>query len=100
MKHGPSDLLYQILFSHPEFISSEEPAVGECRILVATDVASRGLDVADIGLVVNFDIPNDTENYVHRIGRTARASVWALYFSDGWRAVAERWCGMMVENSK
>ncbi len=42
-------------------------------ILVATDVASRGIDVKDITLVVNFDIPNEAEAYVHRIGRTARA---------------------------
>ena len=42
------------------------------RILVATDVMSRGIDVKDINLVVNFDVPNDAEDYVHRIGRTAR----------------------------
>ncbi len=42
-------------------------------ILVATDIMSRGIDVEDIDLVVNFDIPNDGEDYVHRIGRTARA---------------------------
>ena len=40
---------------------------------MATDVAARGLDVERIGLVVNYDIPNDPECYVHRIGRTARA---------------------------
>ncbi|MEM7298104.1 MAG: DEAD/DEAH box helicase [Bacteroidota bacterium] len=43
------------------------------RILVATDVLSRGIDVKDINLVVNFDVPNDAADYVHRIGRTARA---------------------------
>ncbi len=42
-------------------------------ILVATDVAARGIDVADITLVVNYDIPNKAETYVHRIGRTGRA---------------------------
>jgi ATP-dependent RNA helicase RhlE len=41
--------------------------------LVATDVAARGVDVKDVGLVVNFDLPNEPEAYVHRIGRTARA---------------------------
>lgn len=46
---------------------------GKYRVLVATDIASRGIDVVGIGLVVNFDIPNDPEDYVHRIGRTARA---------------------------
>ena len=46
---------------------------GAIDILVATDVAARGLDVERIGLVVNYDIPHDTESYVHRIGRTGRA---------------------------
>lgn len=43
-------------------------------ILVATDVAARGLDVDDIKFVINFDYPNNSEDYVHRIGRTGRAS--------------------------
>lgn len=42
-------------------------------ILVATDVAARGIDVSDLAMVINFDLPNEAENYVHRIGRTARA---------------------------
>jgi len=46
---------------------------GQIDILVATDVAARGLDVERIGHVVNFDVPYDTESYVHRIGRTGRA---------------------------
>ena len=46
---------------------------GTCSILVATDVASRGLDVSDIMLVINFDMPNQISDYVHRIGRTGRA---------------------------
>jgi ATP-dependent RNA helicase RhlE len=46
---------------------------GEVRVLVATDVASRGLDVEGIQLVVNYDVPLDPEDYVHRVGRTARA---------------------------
>ena len=46
---------------------------GKIDILVATDVAARGLDVERISLVVNYDIPHDTESYVHRIGRTGRA---------------------------
>tara|TARA_B100000945_G_scaffold169311_1_gene135811 strand:- start:4313 stop:5509 length:1197 start_codon:yes stop_codon:yes gene_type:complete len=43
------------------------------RILVATDIASRGIDIADIGLVVNFDLPDQLDDYVHRVGRTGRA---------------------------
>ncbi|SDR25761.1 DEAD/DEAH box helicase [Pseudovibrio sp. Tun.PSC04-5.I4] len=46
---------------------------GKLKILVATDVAARGIDVSDISHVINYDMPNATENYVHRIGRTARA---------------------------
>lgn len=46
---------------------------GKYRVLVATDIASRGIDVKGIELVVNYDLPDDTENYIHRIGRTGRA---------------------------
>jgi ATP-dependent RNA helicase RhlB len=46
---------------------------GEIKVLVATDVASRGLHVEDISHVFNYDIPQDPQDYVHRIGRTARA---------------------------
>lgn len=47
---------------------------GQIKVLVATDIAARGIDIDDIDLVINFDIPNEPENYVHRIGRTARAN--------------------------
>ena len=46
---------------------------GQYRILVATDIAARGIDVTGIELVLNYDLPDDPENYVHRIGRTGRA---------------------------
>jgi len=46
---------------------------GRIRVMVATDIAARGLDVDDISHVVNYDLPNEPETYVHRIGRTARA---------------------------
>ena len=46
---------------------------GKLKILIATDVASRGIHVEDISHVINFDLPQDPENYIHRIGRTARA---------------------------
>jgi ATP-dependent RNA helicase RhlB len=67
-----------------EFISGDLPQqkrlsiidnlkAGKLRFLVATDVAARGLDVEGLALVVNYDLPIEAENYVHRIGRTARA---------------------------
>jgi ATP-dependent RNA helicase RhlE len=46
---------------------------GRYKVLVATDIAARGIDVIGIELVINYDLPEDAENYVHRIGRTARA---------------------------
>ena len=46
---------------------------GKIDVLVATDVVSRGIDVTDVPLVINYDVPHDPEDYVHRIGRTARA---------------------------
>ena len=46
---------------------------GAIHVLVATDVAARGIDIPGVGFVYNFDLPNVPENYVHRIGRTARA---------------------------
>jgi ATP-dependent RNA helicase RhlE len=46
---------------------------GEVMTLVATDVAARGIDVADVELVVNYDAPEDRDAYVHRVGRTGRA---------------------------
>jgi ATP-dependent RNA helicase RhlE len=57
---------------------------GRVRVLVATDVAARGIDVKGIAVVVNYDIPNEPEAYVHRIGRTARAGAEgiALSFCD------------------
>lgn len=57
---------------------------GKLRILVATDIAARGIDVDAITHVINFDLPNDPETYVHRIGRTARAGAkgQAISFCD------------------
>ncbi|MBO4906654.1 MAG: DEAD/DEAH box helicase [Bacteroidaceae bacterium] len=47
--------------------------VGQVGVLVATDIVARGIDIDDIQMVINFDVPHDEEDYVHRIGRTARA---------------------------
>ena len=54
---------------------------GEIRTLVATDIAARGIDVDGISHVVNFDLPNIPETYVHRIGRTARAGAEGVAIS-------------------
>jgi ATP-dependent RNA helicase RhlE len=54
---------------------------GSSRVLVATDLAARGLDVDDISHVVNYDLPNEPETYVHRIGRTGRAGRTGISFS-------------------
>ncbi len=54
---------------------------GQTKVLVATDVAARGLDIEDISHVFNFDLPNDMESYVHRIGRTGRAGKTGIAIS-------------------
>ena len=51
---------------------------GRCHVLIATDIASRGIDVDDVSHVFNYDLPDDPESYVHRIGRTARAGASGL----------------------
>lgn len=54
---------------------------GKLKILIATDIAARGIDVEDLSLVINFDLPNVPETYVHRIGRTGRASASGIAVS-------------------
>jgi len=54
---------------------------GKCKVLVATDIAARGIDVDDVSHVINFDVPNVPEQYIHRIGRTARAGKEGLAIS-------------------
>jgi ATP-dependent RNA helicase RhlE len=49
-------------------------AEGRHRVLVATDVVARGIDIADVAHVVNYDLPKEAEDFVHRVGRTGRAS--------------------------
>jgi ATP-dependent RNA helicase RhlE len=76
---------------------------GEVRVLVATDIAARGIDVDGVTHVINYDIPNVPETYVHRIGRTARAGNEGIAFSfceaderSDFRAI-ERLIGLKVE---
>jgi ATP-dependent RNA helicase RhlE len=54
---------------------------GRSRVLVATDIAARGIDIADVTHVINYELPNEPESYVHRIGRTARAGASGVAFS-------------------
>jgi len=54
---------------------------GRLKVLVATDIAARGIDVEELSLVINYDLPNVSETYVHRIGRTGRASASGFAFS-------------------
>ena len=54
---------------------------GTLKVLIATDIAARGIDVDDLALVINFDLPNVSETYVHRIGRTGRASASGIALS-------------------
>jgi len=80
--------------------------LGEHRVLVATDIAARGVDVKDVSHVVNFDVPHEPETYVHRVGRTARAQ----QRGDAYTLVApeeepdlvriERTIGMRIDRAK
>ncbi len=79
---------------------------GKIRALVATDVAARGLHVEDVSLVINFDLPNDAEDYVHRIGRPGRAGASGVAISFACEDYAmslpdiEKYIGHKIEVSK
>ena len=73
---------------------------GVTPILVATDVAARGLDIPHVAHVVNFDLPNDIDDYVHRIGRTGRAGNTGLataFFNDNNSSLAKSLSELMQE---
>lgn len=73
---------------------------GHTPILVATDVAARGLDIPHVAHVVNFDLPNDIDDYVHRIGRTGRAGKTGLataFFNDNNMSLARPLTDLMQE---
>jgi ATP-dependent RNA helicase RhlE len=79
---------------------------GEYRVLVATDIAARGVDVKDVSHVVNFDVPHEPETYIHRVGRTARAQqrgdAYTLVTPDEEQDLAriERLIGMKIDRAK
>lgn len=76
---------------------------GQTPILVATDVAARGLDIPHVAHVVNFDLPNDIDDYVHRIGRTGRAGKSGLataFFSDNNASMAKSLADLMQESNQ
>ena len=61
------------LSQHQRLNALNKFKTNERSILIATDVASRGLDIPEVDIVINFDIPQHSKDYVHRVGRTARA---------------------------
>lgn len=69
----PTGELHGDLEQHQRNDTLEAFRSGSLRVLIATDVASRGLDIANVTHIVNYDVPNTPEDYIHRIGRTARA---------------------------
>jgi ATP-dependent RNA helicase RhlE len=79
---------------------------GKIEVLVATDIAARGLDIAGVSHVINYDVPENAEDYVHRIGRTGRArhtgEAFTLVTEDDVRDARsiERFIGASVERRK
>ena len=67
-------------YSSPEALAW--PQSGEVPLLIATDVAARGLDIPDVEFVINYSFPLTTEDYVHRIGRTGRAGKTGMLLSS------------------
>merc|ERR550514_1893522 len=73
---------------------------GECPILVATGVAARGLDISNVNHVINVDLPNNIDDYVHRIGRTGRAGNLGRatsFVNENSRAILRELCQLLEE---
>jgi ATP-dependent RNA helicase RhlE len=88
------------------FATVERFKLGEVRILIATDVIARGIDVSDVSHVINMDVPESAELYVHRIGRTGRAdrrgkaiTFVANYELEKWNAIVEELDLKIIEKS-
>lgn len=76
---------------------------GRINILVATDVASRGLDISGVNQVINYDVPGNIDSYVHRIGRTGRAGhvgVATSYFNDDNRGISKKLVKILAESNQ
>jgi superfamily II DNA/RNA helicase len=84
LAHTLKMMKFSVAAMHSDLEQSEREQVlrdfknGKISILVATDIVSRGIDIEDIGMVLNYDVPHDAEDYIHRIGRTARAGADGL----------------------
>jgi superfamily II DNA/RNA helicase len=84
LAHTLKMMKFNVAAMHSDLEQSEREQVlldfknGKISILVATDIVSRGIDIEDIGMVLNYDVPHDAEDYIHRIGRTARAGADGL----------------------
>jgi superfamily II DNA/RNA helicase len=84
LAHTLKMMKFSVAAMHSDLEQSEREEVlrdfknGKISILVATDIVSRGIDIEDIGMVLNYDVPHDSEDYIHRIGRTARAGADGL----------------------
>jgi ATP-dependent RNA helicase DeaD len=73
--------------------------LGKLDVLVATDLAARGIDVRNIDIVINYDIPNDSDSYVHRIGRTGRAEQHGIAHTFIYRQEMQRLKAMMKDTN-
>lgn len=92
---------FHLTFAVPQALRSFRS--GRTPVLVATDVAARGLDIPHVTHVINFDLPSDIDDYVHRIGRTGRAGKKGLataFFTDKDQAIAKPLADMLAETNQ
>ena len=112
-----ADMLQQLLYDERFYVAAihgdrsqyeREEALkafklNRVQILVATDVAARGLDIPDVSLVINYDTPQNIDDYVHRIGRTGRAGNMGTalsFINENNRPIAIDLYNLLVENSR